>query len=283
MREAEITESGVVIGGRSISNLRYADDTALCGKSPQEINNIVHKVNDAGRKRLLKLNARKTKLMVVGDENTNVSIDVDGETIDKLNSFKYLGAIKTSTGSCSEDVKARIGRAKKATMELDTIWKDRGIRKLKMKLVKALIWPVITYGAEGWTLKKDDERRLEAAEMWCYQRMLRISWTEKRTNKSILNELQTRRELLAQIIKRKMAFFRHACRNNKCNLVKTCILGMMSGKRRRGRPRMQYIDNIKKWTRASLEENVRQSEDRSAWRERSCAAGAANVRTDDAD
>ena len=89
-----------------------------CGKSPQEINNIVHKVNDAGRKRLLKLNARKTKLMVVGDKNANVSIDVDGETIDKVNSFKYLGAIKTSTGSCSEDVKARIGRAKKATMEL---------------------------------------------------------------------------------------------------------------------------------------------------------------------
>ena len=149
MREAEITESGAVIGGRSISSLRYADDTALCGKSPQEINNIVHKVNDAGRKRLLKLNARTTKLMVVGDENTNVSIDVDGETIDKVNSFKYLGAIKTSTGSCSEDIKARIGRTKKATMELDIIWKDRGIRKeLTMKLVKALIWPVITYGAE---------------------------------------------------------------------------------------------------------------------------------------
>ena len=184
--------------------LHSADDTALCGKSPQEINNVVHKVHDAGRIRLLKLNARKTKLIVVGDENENVSIDVDGETIAKANSFKYLGAIKTSTGSCSEDIKARIGRAKKATMELDTIWKDRGIRKeLKMKLVKALIWPVITYGAEGWTLKKDDERRLEAAEMWCYRRLLRISWTEKRTNKSIVDERQTRRELLAQIIKSK--------------------------------------------------------------------------------
>ena len=243
MREAEITESGAVIGGRSISNLRYADDTALCGKSPQEINNIVHKVNYAGRIRLLKVNAQKTNLMV-GDENANVSIDVDGETIAKVNSFKYLGAIKTSTGSGSEYIKARIGRAKKATMELDTIWKDRGIRKeLKMKLVKELIWPVITYGAEWLTLKKDDERRLEAAEMWCYQRLLRISWTQKRTNKSILDERQTRRELLAQIIKRKMAFLRHACRNNKCNLVKICILGMMPGKRRRGRPRMQYIDN----------------------------------------
>ena len=71
----------------------------------------------------------KTKQMVLGDEHANVSIDVDGETLDKVNSFKYLGAIKASTGSCSEYVKARIGKAKKATMELDTIWKDRGIRK----------------------------------------------------------------------------------------------------------------------------------------------------------
>ena len=221
--------------------------------------------------------------MVVGDENANVSIDVDGETIAKVNSFKYLAAIKTNTGSCSEDIKARIGRANKATMGLYQIWKDRGIRKeLKMKLVKALIWPVITYGAEGWTLKKDNEKRLEAAAMWCYQRLLRISWTEKRTNKSILDELQTRRELLAQIIKRKMASFGHSCRNNKCNLVKTCILGMMPGKRKRGRNRMQFIDNIKKGTRASLED-IRLTEDKTAWRERSCAAGAANVRTDDAD
>ena len=132
------------------------------------------------------------------------------------------------------------------------------------------------------TLKKDDERRLEAAEMWCYRRMLRISWTEKRTNKSILDELQTRREFLAQIIKRKVAFFGHACRNNKCNLEQTCILGMMPGKSRRGLARMQYIDNIKKWITASLEENVRVTDDRTAWHERSCAAGAAKVRTDDA-
>ena len=82
-----------------------------------------------------------------------------------------------------------------------------------------------------------------------------------------------------------MTFFGHACRKNKCNLVKTCILGMMPGERSIGcgRLRMQYIDNIKEWTRTSLEENVRMTEDRTAWRERSCAAGAANVRTDDGD
>ena len=100
---------------------------SLCS-FPQEINNIVCKVNDAGRIRLLRLNARKNKLMVVGDEIANVSIGVGGETIAKVNYFTYIGAIKTSTGSSSEDIKARIGRAKKATMELDTIEKDRGIQ-----------------------------------------------------------------------------------------------------------------------------------------------------------
>ena len=88
MREAEITESGA--GGRSISNLRYADDIALCGKSQRETNNIVHKGNDAGMIRLLKFNARKIKLVVVGDENAKVSTDVDGETIAKVNSRQFI-------------------------------------------------------------------------------------------------------------------------------------------------------------------------------------------------
>ena len=95
-------------------------------------------------------------------------------------------------------------------MELDTNWKDRGIRKeLKMKLAKALIWPVITYGPEGWTLKKDDERQLEAAEMWCYRILLRISWTEKRTNKSILNE-QDLRWMRKKLAKRR-PMWRNSC------------------------------------------------------------------------
>ena len=106
-------------------------------------------------------------------------------------------------------------------------------------------------------ITKDDERRLEAAEMWCYRRMLRISWTDKRTNKGILEELQAHKKEM------------HS-RND-------------TWEKKKGALKMQYIDNIKKWTRASLEENVRLTEDRTAWRERSCAAGAANVRTDDAD
>ena len=114
---------------------------------------------------------------------------------------------------------------------------------------------------EGCTELKDDVRRLQATNMWCYRRMLRISWMEKRTNKSILNGLQTRRELLAQIMKRKMAYFGHACRNNRCSLVKTYILGMMSGGKEEG---------------GAPGSNTSVTS-------RSCAAGAANVRTDAAD
>ena len=106
-----------------------------------------------------------------------------------------------------------------------------------------------------------------------------IGWMKKRTNKGILDELQTRYEVHAQIIKIKMAFFRHACSNNRCNLVKACILGMMPEKKNRTPP---YIDNFTTWITASLEEKLSVAEYRTAWRKIRCAAGAANVRTEDA-
>ena len=111
--------------------------------------------------------------------------------------------------------------------------------------MKALIWPVIIYGAEGCTLKKDYEIRLEAAEIRCYRRMLRISWPEKRTNKSILDELKDANSLPKLSKEKWLSLDMHAERNNKCNLVKTCILGMMSGKIRRGAPGCNtYITSI---------------------------------------
>ena len=126
-------------------------------------------------------------------------------------------------------------------------------------------------------MMKDDSK----AEMWCYRRIRTADKLDREQDQnSILDQLQTRRELLAQIIKIWLSLDMHAETIN-CNLVNTCILGMMPGKRRRGRPRMQYIDNIKKWTTDHLEENVRLTEDRTAWPKRSCAAGATNVRTDD--
>ena len=99
--------------------------------------------------------------------------------------------------NCSKDTRSRIGMAKKRMLDLVPIWKDRGINNdLKIKLVRSLVWTVLIYGAEGWTLTKADEKRIEAAELWIYRRILRVSWTEHRIDESILTEFNTTKQLL---------------------------------------------------------------------------------------
>jgi hypothetical protein len=268
MREAEIESMGINIGGRDVSNLRYADDATLCSDTQEKMEQITRKVNEAGKNRLLKFNVKKTKLMVVGKGITTTKFVIDNEEVEEVEGFKYLGSHKTTDGDCTKDIKIRIAMAKKKMLDLTHVWNDRGIRKgVKIKLLKTLIWTVMTYGAEGWTVKKADDQRIEAAEMWFYRRMLRISWKEKRTNQSIMEELGIGRELLGRVVKRKLTYFGHICRKQGEDLVKTVIQGKMQGKRGQGRPRISYEDNIKKWTGKPMEVVIRATEDREKRRE----------------
>ena len=265
MREAEIHDLGYNIGGRNISNARYADDTALIAQSPMEMQQLLDKVNAAGAQRLLKLNVKKTKLMTIGDVPDDINIRVNNDPVEKVKQFKYLGSLKSTDGDCSKDVNARIAMAKRRMCELTTLWKDRSIPvALKMRLVKTLVWTVLSYGAEAWTLKVRDERKITSMEMWLWQRMLRISWMEKRTDNSILQELEIKRELLGHVRKRKLTYYGHLCRDHGCQITKTVVEGYVEGRRRRGRPRKQYIDNIKQWTQLTTSQCVRAAEDRSS-------------------
>ena len=268
MREAEIQDLGYSIGGRNISNARYADDTALIAQSPMEMQQLLDKVNAAGAQRLLKLNVKKTKLMTIGDVPDDINIRVNNDPVEKVKQFKYLGSLKSTEGDCSKDVNARIAMAKRRMCELTTLWKDRSIPvALKMRLVKTLVWTVLSYGAEAWTLKVRDERKITSMEMWLWRRMLRISWMEKRTDNSILQELEIKRELLGHVRKRKLTYYGHLCRDHGCQLTKTVVEGYVEGRRRRGRPRKQYIDNIKQWTQLTTSQCVRAAEDRSRWKQ----------------
>ena len=203
---------------------------------------------------------------------------MDDEEIEVVEHFKYLGSLKSADGNCNKDTRSRIGMAKKRMLDLVPIWKDRGITKdLKMKLVRSLVWTVLTYGAEGWTLTKADEKRIQSAELWIYRRMLRVSWTEHRTDDSILTELGTTRQLLVFVVRRKLSFFGHTIREGGCELVKCVIQGKVSGKRRRGRPKTSYSSNITKWTSVSTERITRETRDRAGWRRLiRCAARAAD-------
>ena len=149
--------------------------------------------------------------------------------------------------------------------------------------MKCLVWTIMTYGAEGWTLKKGNVRKIHSAEMWFYRRLLRIRWKEKRTDKSILQELNTERELLKTILEKKLTVFDHICRSKRCSLMKEAIQGKVEGKRKRGRPRISYQGNIKEWTGRNSPEIFSMVDRRQDWRDEiHRAVRAANIHKSDA-
>lgn len=288
MREADIEDMGIRIGGRNITDLRYADDTALLADNITSTRRILHKVDTAGRKTGLKLNAKKTKVLHIKGRNSqseeHTKVKVDGTNLETVKQFKYLGSIKTDDGSCTQDIKVRIAMAKQKMVQLNNIWKDRGIPNvLKVNILKCLIWPVATYGCEAWTLKKDEEKKINAAELWFYRRLLRIQWTEKRTNNSVLEELAVKPELLSKINRRKLNYLGHANRNTRTNLMATVLQGKVEAKRNRGRPPISYMASITANSGLSLSDVVHKSRDRQEWRATVARLGAATIDPGDAD
>lgn len=279
---------GVKIEGRNLTDLRYADDTALLADNITSARRILHRVDTAGRKAGLYLNAKKTKVMhIKGKDSLNekyTNITVDGTVLEKVDSFKYLGSIKTDDGTCLKDVKTRIAMAKQKMLQLNNIWKDRGIpNQLKIQILKCLVWPVMLYGCEAWTLRKEEENKINAAEMWFYRRLLRVQWTEKRTNESVLQELSVQKEVLKIINKRKLKYVGHANRNSKTDLMTTVLQGKVESKRNRGRPPISYMNNISASSGLRLEEIIHRSRDRDDWRALVAMTGAATFDPGDAD
>ena len=265
MRDADTEQQGIKIGGRKISNLRYADDTARCAEGHQEASTLINKINDVGEVKGLKLNVKKTKTLYIGDKYQ--PIEIQNEEIERVEHFKYLGSIKTEDGFCTKDIGARLAMGKQRMVQLENIWKDKNISiKLKLKLMKCLIWTVMTYGAEGWTLRQQDIQKIESAEMWLYRRLLRVKWDEKRTNASILKELKTKRELVSTVMKRKLSFFGHTIRNNKCTLMKDVMQGRLEAGRKQGRPRTHYIQNVRDWSNMNTYKIYDTARRRDDWR-----------------
>ena len=206
--------------------------------------------------------------------NTAEDIKVDNSSLEYVQSFKYLGSVKENNGSCSKDIRTRIGMAKQKLVQLNNIWKDRGIpTTLKLAILKCLVWPVVLYGCEAWTLKQDDYNRINAVEMWFYRRLLRVSWQEKRTNDSILEELGVKRQLLSEVHKRRLRYVGHSVRNTKTDLMTTVLQGKFAGKRRRGRPITTFVSNIEKSSGHSLHMMSQLSRDRDDWRAVVMSAG----------
>ena len=193
-RVLENWNGGLSIGGYKLSNLRYADDTTLVATSALELEELLLIVKAKSEALGLRLNVSKTKIMIVGSDGNEDPIVVDGTEVEHVTQFNFLGSLITTSSGCSTELRRRMAMAKSAMVGLNKIWTDRGITKAtKKRLVSALIFPIATYGCESWTLTKADQSRITSFEMWCWRRMLRISWYVKRSNISVLEEIQPKR------------------------------------------------------------------------------------------
>ena len=182
MRKAGLEEAqgGIKIAGRNINNLRYADNTILMAESEEELKSLLMKVKEESEKVGLKLNIQKMKIMASGP---NTSWEIDGETVETVSDFIFLVSKITADGDCSHEMKRRLPLERKVMTNLDSIFKSGDITlPTKVHLFKAMVFPVVLYGCESWTVKKAERRRIDAFELWCWRRLLRVPWTAKRSN-----------------------------------------------------------------------------------------------------
>ena len=184
MRNAGLDEAqaGIKITGRNINNLRYADDTTLMAESEEELKSLLMKVKEESKKVGLKSNIQKTKIMASGPI---ISRQIDGETTETVTDFIFWGSKITADGDCSHEIKRCLLLGRKAMTNLGSIFKSRDITlPTKVHLVKALVFPVVMYGCESWTIKKAERQRIDAFELWYWRRLLRVPWTARRSNQS---------------------------------------------------------------------------------------------------
>ncbi len=258
----EAEEGGIKIGGVQVNALRFADDQAMLAESQESLQSLMNRLNEVSEKWGMRINIKKTKVMRISrDKIKEVALWLNEQKIEQVHEFCYLGSMITEDAKCHREVRRRIALGKEAFNKRKELMRRGFNQELKKTMVKCLVWSVALYGAETWTIRKEDLKRLEAFEMWIWRRMERISWTEHVPNEEVLRRVGEERSLIRTIRKRQKTWLGHILRGE--SLFRTIIEGHVEGRRRRGRQPMMMMD----WMITDGFEQVKKrAQDRQEWR-----------------
>ena len=280
MREVlEEWERGISIGGRMVTNLGYADDTTLLAGTKEDLIALVGRVRRASEKAGLYLNVGKTKVMTTGDIG---AVTVDGKDIEIVTKcvFLWSAGYRGRTMRDGSAKKNSYGKSRNGGGGLTSTWKDRRVTlETKVKLVKVLVFPIALYGAETWTMRKHERRKIDAFELWCWRRVLRVSWMERKTNISIIESIKPEWTLESRVTKAALSYFVHVVRAG--GMEDDMMLGRMNGVRKRGRSRQRWMDTLNGYASGATSNNKRRdARDRAGWRGATTAVARGRMRLD---
>lgn len=240
---------GIIVNGQVINNLRYADDTVLLATSEVELQSLIDSINQRSLEAGLRLNVKKTKVMVISRKNSpKTNLTANGIRLQQVDSYKYLGSTIDCKGDNSVEIRARIEQARTAFRKMSKVLSCKNFSlNLRLRLLRCYVFSVLLYGSEAWTLTTCSAKKIEAFEMWCYRRLLRIPWTDKVRNITVRERLGKDREIMYEIKKRKLEYLGHIMRNTKYRVLQNILQGKVEGKRGPGRRRHSWLKNLREW------------------------------------
>ena len=264
-----------------LNNLRFADDIDLMAESGSQLQELTTRVHESSKRFGLKINGEKTKTMTIGKEKEKINITLEGEELEQVAEFVYLGGVITEDAESTRDIRKRIGLASAMFGKLRKLWRSGNIStRTKTKLYETLVIPVLMYGAESWCMKKEDERRLLVAEMGWLRGLLNRSRREKIRNEVTREELGQKETVVERIKKRRLTWYGHVIRMENGRMPARALHGEVEGTRSRGRQKKRWIDNVlediedRGW---DLRRAIELARDRPKWRSFVRASSSANT------